>query len=317
MTQPFEFLEYSTREEWLALRRTGLGASDMPGVLGVSPYVTPLQVWTSKLVEMPDDDADEAMSWGSRLEPLILDTWESEDGRNAVIDRGALLRSVEHPWMLATLDGTTHVGTVDFETGPVALASFEKAVVEAKSTSEWGWEKVPEHIEIQVQSQLVVTGYRRAFVVALHGGRRLETYEVIADPDLQAQIIWAGSEFWKLVEAEEPPPMEAEDRAFLASLWPRSEEVAVELPVDVADELYEARRAYVAAQERKNAAEAAVMALMTQADTAVVGQDVVATWKTNEARRIDTSRLRAEMPDVARRFESVSTQRRFLVKGEA
>ncbi len=46
MPKQFEFIKAEQRsEEWLKLRREGLGASDIPAVLGISPYKTPYQLW--------------------------------------------------------------------------------------------------------------------------------------------------------------------------------------------------------------------------------------------------------------------------------
>ena len=36
--------------EWLAMRRTKIGASDAPIIMGVSPWTTPLQLWEQKVL---------------------------------------------------------------------------------------------------------------------------------------------------------------------------------------------------------------------------------------------------------------------------
>ena len=50
----------ATREEWLALRRRDVTASQIAALLGVHPYVTPYQLWaekTGKLIPVQDDNA--------------------------------------------------------------------------------------------------------------------------------------------------------------------------------------------------------------------------------------------------------------------
>ena len=79
----------------------------------------------------------------------------------------------------------------------------------------------------------------------------------------------------------------------MASLWPSHVEQAVEIGADAAIELYEARSADKVASVRRDAAEASIKATLGEADTAVVGQQVVATWRNN------------------------GKGRRFLVKGDA
>ena len=68
----------------------------------------------------------------------------------------------------------------------------------------------------------------------------------------------------------------------MASLWPTSDEQAVEIGPETAIELYMARSARDAGNERYEAATASVKVLLQEADTAVCGQQVVAKWTTNK-----------------------------------
>ena len=47
------------RAEWLAWRRSGIGASDVAGILGISPWASPFTVWADKLGLLPDEDLDD------------------------------------------------------------------------------------------------------------------------------------------------------------------------------------------------------------------------------------------------------------------
>ena len=275
----FEYVAFDDRAEWLVARRAGIGASDIAAIMGISPWATPFQVWASKVAELPEDRGDEAMRWGRVLETVILDEW-ARDNR-PVTDRGQLIRSVDAPTMMATLDGVT--------TTPEGVP----AVAEAKNRSEYGWDEVPAYYHAQVQWQLAVTGFEVGYLIVLHAGRRLETYEITADANYQMTQILAAGEFWKLVEADEPPSTEAEDNPLMASLWPTHTEQAVEVGPDLALELYEARMDHTASSERRAAAEAAIKVILGEADTAVVGQKVIATFRTSKIGR------------------------RFLVKGES
>ncbi len=275
----FETIETADRTEWLKARRAGVGASDIAAIMGISPWSTPFQVWASKVAEIPEDEGNEAMRWGHILENVILDEWGVEN--RLVFDRDQLIRSIDVPIMMATLDGLT-----------MTADGFE-AVAEAKNRAEWSWDSIPEHYYAQVQWQLAVTGYQIGYLIVLFAGRHLETFEIEADNDYQTRQILAASEFWKLVEANEPPPTDGADNPLMASLWPYHTEQAVEVGADAAVELYEARSAAKKAEDRKEAATAVIKATLVKADTAVVGQQVVATWRNN------------------------GKGRRFLVKGDA
>ena len=50
-----------SRDEWLAIRRTGIGSSDIAGVLGLSPWASPYTVWADKRGRVPPVEQTEAM----------------------------------------------------------------------------------------------------------------------------------------------------------------------------------------------------------------------------------------------------------------
>jgi putative phage-type endonuclease len=269
MSRAFEILaeEADNRPLWLKLRRDGIGASDISGIMGVSPWTTPFQVWASKVYDLPEEAPSEAMEWGRILESKILDEWLDRRER-AAFWRGALIRNKERPYVMATPD-----------------AIISEAVVEVKNRSEWSWSEIPDYYNAQVQWQLIATGYDLGYLVVLHGGRRLETYEIHADAELQEKMLLAAAMFWDDVENEEAPEVVAEDNGYLASLWPTNTEETVEVAAGVASDLYLAREAFKTAETRKNAAEATVKGLLGEADTAVVDQQVIATWKTGKKAR--------------------------------
>jgi predicted phage-related endonuclease len=166
-------------------------------------------------------------------------------------------------------------------------------VIEVKNSSDWSWTEPPIHYLAQVQWQLAVTGYEVGDLVVLHAGRHLEPYEIKADPEAQARMIEAATEFWGYVEANEPPPTQWEDSTIMASLWPTSTEQVAQIAPDDAFELYVAKEARDAGNQRYDAAVASVKATMKEADTAVCDQQVIAKWTTTK-----------------------SGSRRFVVKGE-
>ncbi len=261
----YEQVPFTDRADWLAKRRTGIGASDIAAIMGISPWSTPFQVWVSKMTDdAPETELNEDMLWGVRMEGAILDEFE-ERSDLWVAKRGELIRNVDRPWMMATPDGIT---------------ASPSEVVEAKKTSDWSWDEIPTHYQIQVQWQLAVTGLDKGYLVALHQGRHLEIYPIEADPDMQTELIAAGEAFWNLVESGTPPAVGGDDNAFMATLYPTSSEVAVEISSEIIEELRAAKDNTKTAKTRQDAAEATLKELMGGADTAVVGQNVVATWKT-------------------------------------
>lgn len=283
-------IRYDGRTEWLAKRRTGIGASDIAPILGISPWTSTYQTWIDKVSDdAPEVEETEAMRWGKKTEDLILDEFEERTGLH-VTGRQTMWRNLDRTWMLATTDGM------------VISDGESPMVVEAKQSSDWGWDEVPAHYLCQVQWQMMVVGAVKGFLAVLHRGNYFALHEIEVDLELQAEMIEAGAGFWVLVECQEPPPVSGDDNAFMAGLWPTSEEDAVEVDAELIEELRVAKALSAAAKSRQDAAEAVLKDVMKEADTAVVGDEIVATWKTQASRRLDTKRLKAEQPDTAAEY---------------
>ena len=68
------------REEWLAGRHTGIGASEAAAVLGLSRYKSPLEVYLEKIGELGPQDDSERMYWGRKLEAIIAQEYGIRTG---------------------------------------------------------------------------------------------------------------------------------------------------------------------------------------------------------------------------------------------
>jgi predicted phage-related endonuclease len=263
-------------------------------------------VWVSKVTDAPDSDPSEAMEWGLALEDAILTRWAARE-RFIVLDRNQGWRHPVYEWARATPDALLYEG-LDANADPWAVVDVKNV---RSGADEWDrGETVPPYIVAQVQWQMFVTGLDRGFVVALIGGNRLHVHELAADPTVHAEMFQVARDWWAShVVAGEPPQVEAADNALLASLWPTSVEKAVEVDPVLVAELRAARAGAKVAEARKDEAEARLKAALGDADTAVCDGRVAATWRTQSSTRVDVSRLRAEEPEVARRFTTTSTVR--------
>ncbi|HEX7098934.1 MAG TPA: YqaJ viral recombinase family protein [Acidimicrobiia bacterium] len=216
------------RAEWLAIRRTGLGASDIAAILGMSPWSSPYTVWAEK-VEGYEREPNEAMAWGKRLEDVIRAQFAEETGLYVgpelmVVRDGGVL-----PVVFATIDGFVHDDGGDRDDP----ADGALGVVEIKTDGSFRrWDEVPDHYQIQVQWQLLATGLDMAWVACLHGGRRFEVYEVPADERVQQVVYERATEWWRqhIVDGE-PPEIDGSDATtrVLADLYPESSDAEAEL----------------------------------------------------------------------------------------
>ena len=59
------------REEWLALRKKGIGGSDAAAVCGMSRYKGPLDVYLDKTNPVIEENDNEPMLFGRLFEPIL------------------------------------------------------------------------------------------------------------------------------------------------------------------------------------------------------------------------------------------------------
>lgn len=111
---------------WLAERREGVTASEIPAILGISPWESEYGLWCKKTGLIPDvrEDSDR-LRLGRDLEPVIMRRL-SEAGIGGT--RTGLWRSTARPWQMATPDGV-HWDPRDGEAGH----GVPDAVIECKS----------------------------------------------------------------------------------------------------------------------------------------------------------------------------------------
>ncbi len=195
----------SSREDWLAVRGTGIGASDVASVLGCG-FRTPADVWAEKTGRVPADDLSEIerIEWGIRLEPMIVEAYSEPRYAGRMVQRGGeLLRSIHHPWALATLDAVT----LHPEHGPIPL---EIKTASAFAAGDWQ-DGPPEPYYLQVQAQLLVTGAGWGSVACLIGGQQLVWCDVQRDEAAIARIVAECSRLWRYVEEEMMPPPDASE----------------------------------------------------------------------------------------------------------
>lgn len=198
-----------SREDWLSVRRNGIGSSDAAAAVGLNPYKSQLALWMEKTgrddLFAPIDVNDEStpVYWGTLLEPIVAASYVKRTG-NRVRKVNAVLQHPDHPWMLANLDrevvGVPEVQILECKTAGVQGARFWK-------------DGVPEYVQLQVQHQLAVTGKRAADVAVLIGGQELQIHRIKRDDLLIERLIQLEEVFWGYVQSDVAPPVDGSDSA--------------------------------------------------------------------------------------------------------
>lgn len=305
-----------SRDDWLAVRRAGIGSSDAAAAVGLNPFMSALELWldkTGRADGLPRPDPDDTTSptyWGTLLEPIVAAVYTQQTG-NKVRKINSVLRHPAIPWMLANIDREV-VGVPDVQ------------ILECKTAGEFGarlWrEGVPEYVQIQVQHQLAVTGKSAAHVAVLLCGQALEVHRIDRDDALIGRLVELEARFWRFVETDTPPPAdgsESADRA-LRHLYPGNGET-----VDFSDDhrlssvfadLVAVRAEIETRQQLEAQLKQTIQQAMGDAIRAVFETGSVSFKRSKDSSGVDLARLLADHPKFETQYAiSKPGSRRFLV----
>lgn len=223
-----------THDDWLAARRTGIGGSDAPVVCGVSPWKSPLTLWSEKRGLIGSDGrSSEAAEWGHILEPVILDQYARRTGRGVRHwPQTVSLASRERAWQRCTPDALQ----VERENGPGDDERAGPGIVQVKTVGLRGadrWEDGPplEH-QVQCQHELAVTGCRWGTIAVLVGGQELRYWDFAWNQTFVDWLVSVEADFWALVKGGEQPQLDGSPSTAetLKKLHPEDNGQTVELP---------------------------------------------------------------------------------------
>lgn len=190
---------------WLQMRKQDVTSTESAALFGMSPYVTHYDLWHRKRSGVvPEFVVTDRMKWGNRLESAIAHGIAEEQG-----------------WKIAPMkDYFRLVGERTGSSFDFVITSLgEPAHLEVKNVDYFafreGWIEhddgtieAPEHIEMQVQHQMMVSGFKRAFIGAFIAGNRGVVIERERDEGVIASIKHKIAEFWASVDGgHEPSPV--------------------------------------------------------------------------------------------------------------
>lgn len=224
-------------EEWLAARRTGISASDIAALLGLSPWQSPFSLYWAK-VNGWEQDENPDMRTGRVLEPAIADWWwEQASAEGSCVTTGLWMHAT-HDWMLATPDRIWQL-----DGAPVAVVECKWVAYSWDGWGEAGTGDVPVHYRAQVLWQMDVVGVDTGYVAAL-GPDGFRSYLVRRDERDLRIMREAGRRFHERLVAGDPPPLDDAHTATLRTLkrlHPSVSDVDVQVTRDLAEGYRRAR----------------------------------------------------------------------------
>jgi predicted phage-related endonuclease len=201
MTAP---VKSNSEDEWLGRKRKRIGSADARAILGFGYQGESSQTVYDRMVHgikmVFSHDTIELMNEGKVMESAILQLFatKNKDWLVEPTEGFSLTLNDDYPDLCCTIDSNaTHVTT------------GEKIVVEAKNEQFGKFEtydddKCPVKHYLQVQHQLICTGFSGGFVAALVRGKFVQRW-IPRDEALIKEMLVAYSEFMDCVKNGRPP----------------------------------------------------------------------------------------------------------------
>lgn len=180
-------------QEWHALRKTKVTATDARVIAGVDPWKTTLKVWEDKLSPEVSSYDNEDMKRGRDLEPIALTKFEE------LTNYLMVPKVVLHPtinYLMASLDGMEISG---------------KAIVEIKCPRDDGKThqcamdgEIPSMYIPQLMHQMECSGLKKAYYFS-YTSKSQKVLELHYDPLYVENLLREEAEFWNCVLTKTEP----------------------------------------------------------------------------------------------------------------
>ena len=272
-------------QDWLEVRKQGIGSSDAATACGLNPYMSMLELWlikTGRQAQFIEDESSGVapLYWGKQLEPLVAEFYSMRT--NSKVRR--INAVLQHP--------------------------DQVQILECKTAGEHGaklWrDGVPLYVLCQVQHQLAVTGKQAAHVCVLICGHETKIFKVTRSESVIEHIVKAERYFWECVEKDMPPSVDASESAAKAiqQLYPAHVPLTVE---DLSqnenanlmfDQLIKMKEEIQHKQERFDQLKHEIQMMMQDKERAVFANGSVVWKKAKDSISLNTKALLQHQPEL-------------------
>lgn len=305
-----------SREQWLEVRRSGIGSSEVATIVGLNPYETPYQLWRRKTGIDPDKAENRAMHAGHLLEDAVARFWCDATGRS-IIQRSAgdwIIRDNERPYLQVSPDRTYWLSE--------SRCQSAKGILECKTTrKKIDANDIPLYWFTQVQYQLGVAGLQQGSLAWLTAANGFDFGYVDLNlvDDYYRWLVEEVQRFYvDYIEARQEPPCVNADDVIIKYARHADGKVCIadEAAMALYQQLLQARRDKADASERCEALENDLKMVMCDAEMLAYDGATIATWRAaKDGRRFDAAAFKADHPDMYDSYcKTTQGARRFCVK---
>ena len=193
------------KQSWLENRLLDVTSTEVSALFNLNPYQTEFELYHQKKDKVVVNiDDNERMAWGRRLEDSIAREF-ADRNKFKVQSFDVYMRNSE-----------TRMGSsFDYK----IVSEEEPMILEIKNVDGLAYRKnwiehsedniePPEHIALQLQHQLEITGYNVGYIVALVGGNTMKVVRSERDPKIGKLLKDKVENFWERIKLGVPPDVD-------------------------------------------------------------------------------------------------------------
>ena len=297
------------REQWLELRKKGIGGSDSAAIVGLDRYRSAFDVYAEKIGLKPEQPDNEAMRQGRDLEQYVAERFMEATGKK-VRRRNAILQHPEHPFMLANIDRWV-VG--------------ENAGFEAKTTSvlnrcKFSQGEFPPNYYVQCIHYMAVTGAERWYLAVLVLNKAFHVFTIERDEAEIAALVQAEKHFWEehVLKQIPPTPDGSESTSeIIKQLFPEArerEEVALYGHEEKIQQYLELDARVKELTQERDAIKQEIQLALANAEIGRA-QGYIVEWKNQVRQSLDTKKLKSEQIEIYEKYlKPAQTVRIFKIR---
>jgi putative phage-type endonuclease len=298
-----------SREQWLELRRKGLGGSDAAAIVGLDRYRSAFDVYADKIGLKEEQPDNEAMRQGRDLENYVAQRFMEATGKK-VRRRNAILQHPEYPFMTANID---------------RWVVRENAGLECKTTSilnktKFAQGEFPANHYVQCMHYMAVTGAERWYLAELVLNKGFYVFTIERDETEIQALIEAEKDFWEnhVLKQIPPAPDGSESTSeVIKQLFPEAkerEEVALFGYEDKIEQYLQLEAQLKELEKQKDAIKQELQLTLSDAEIGRA-QGYIVEWKNQIRQTLDTKRLKKEQAEIYTNYlKPTQTVRVFKIK---
>lgn len=297
-----------TREEWLELRKKGIGGSDAAAACGLNPWKSKAQLFFEKTGQVDGDiKENEVLRQGRDLEDYVAKRFTEATGKK-VRRNNFMMADTDHPFLIADIDREV-VG--------------ENSILECKTTSPYNKDKwkdgqIPIQYELQCHHYMMVTGAERCYIACLVFSTDFFYRVIERDEETIAMLKEQEIDFWQnyVLKNEIPAPDgssqydDALKKRFKGGLDEKKE---ISIGNSTLKDYFE-RKSLIKALETQNKEVEQDLKLQLGDFNYGENEFVSVSYKPYVSNRFDSKKFKEDEPELYKKYVKQSEGRRFSMK---